>query len=252
MSQKIDISIFDKIPSQTSVEDKESILFAMQLIKKIKSNYIYLEIGSHLGGSMQPFLADNHCQKIYSIDKRPESQPDERGRSYDYINNSSANMTENIRNFFGAEVLNKITIFDSDASNVPKDMITPKPDICFIDGEHTNRAVISDFNFCKKVSEESCIMLFHDAQYVFRAINKIKKQLKNESTTFKATLLRGCVYSIFLGPHSDQLYLDSKSFSEDEAIFFKKASFALFKLRISNKYPRLYQLLKTIKSFFDN
>ena len=40
----------------------------------------YLEIGSHLGGSLQALVADPRCMEIVSIDTRPDSQPDDRGR----------------------------------------------------------------------------------------------------------------------------------------------------------------------------
>ena len=40
------------------------------------------EIGSHLGGSIQPYLLNSASLRIYSIDPRPPSQPDERERDW--------------------------------------------------------------------------------------------------------------------------------------------------------------------------
>ena len=78
-----DIEHFFPVPSATSASDKLFLLGAMRLVREAGA-YRYLEIGSHLGGSLTPFLMDPTCEAVFSIDDRGRVQPDERGISFDY------------------------------------------------------------------------------------------------------------------------------------------------------------------------
>jgi hypothetical protein len=91
---RLDLALFEKISSQTTEDDKRSLLAIQNATREIYPNYNYLEIGSHLGGSIQPHLVDEKCAKIYSIDKRPLVQPDERGVNYGYPENSTQRMLD--------------------------------------------------------------------------------------------------------------------------------------------------------------
>ena len=96
--QSLDVSLFEKIYSQTGIEDRESLL-AIQNTTRNKyapTPYAYLEIGSHLGGSIQPYLMDPQCSQIYSIDPRPRQQPDDRCPGYiaNYEHNTTERMLE--------------------------------------------------------------------------------------------------------------------------------------------------------------
>jgi len=71
MISTLDINLFNEISSETSPADKFSLLAIQNALRQRKRSYVYLEIGSHLGGTIQPHLMDPQCQKIYSIDKRP-------------------------------------------------------------------------------------------------------------------------------------------------------------------------------------
>ena len=95
MIDAIDTGLFAMIPSQTTDEDRRTLLSIQRFIRK-NGEYAYLEIGSHLGGTIQPHYLDPRCSLIYSIDKRPPFQPDERGRNFDYPDNSTEKMLENI------------------------------------------------------------------------------------------------------------------------------------------------------------
>jgi len=88
----LDISLFSAIESQSTDDDKRSLLACQLAVRELRDPYIYLEIGSYIGGSIQPYLLDPRCKRIYSIDKRPAKQPDERGIDYIYENNSTARM----------------------------------------------------------------------------------------------------------------------------------------------------------------
>src|ERR1700680_2558613 len=83
------ITLFSQIPSQTTDADKRSLLAAQVCTRECIDRYVYLDIGSHFGGSIHQHLLDPKCRKIYSIDKRPETQPDERGPLYEYPGNST-------------------------------------------------------------------------------------------------------------------------------------------------------------------
>jgi len=123
--EKLDTSLFQAVPSQTSDADRRSLLAVQREIRK--EPYAYLEIGSHLGGTIQPHYADPACQRIYSIDKRPRCQPDERGERFEYKENSTATMLDNLRRAFPDVASDKITTFDADAAEVPPQEIMPPP-----------------------------------------------------------------------------------------------------------------------------
>src|SRR5215469_1027867 len=90
----LDISLFSAIPSQTSYEEKRGLLAAQFAIRDLRTSYDYLEIGSHLGGSIQPHLLDPKCRCICSIDRRLGVQADNRGIPYKYPDNSTARMLD--------------------------------------------------------------------------------------------------------------------------------------------------------------
>ena len=80
--ESFDLSLFERIPSQTSPEDKRALLCVQKAIAKNHKSFAYYEIGSHLGGSIQPYLVDPRCTKIYSIDPRPFVGPDDRSEGW--------------------------------------------------------------------------------------------------------------------------------------------------------------------------
>ena len=124
----LDISLFDAIPSQTTIDDRRSLLLLQSCVRNY-NDYVYLEIGSHLGGTIQPYYVDLRCRLIYSIDKRPLLQPDERGQIFEYPANSTARMLENLRNTFPHANHNKMITFDCDASEINTNIIAEKPHI---------------------------------------------------------------------------------------------------------------------------
>ena len=93
----VGLTLFYKIPAQLSDGDKRSFLAILRAHGELYGEYKYLEIGSHLGGSIALVLLDQKCRKIYSIDKRPAVQPDDTGKAYHYPKNSTARMMANLR-----------------------------------------------------------------------------------------------------------------------------------------------------------
>ena len=128
--ESFDLRLFEKISSQTSDGDKRSLLAIQRGLRALADGYVYLEIGSYLGGSLQPHLLDERCRHIYSIDKRPLSQPDARGINYVYQHNSTARMLENLRGVDSAAVA-KIATIDNDAKNIGKERIERRPQYLF-------------------------------------------------------------------------------------------------------------------------
>lgn len=244
--QSQDIGLFSAIPSETSEDDKRSLLLLQKCIRE-SGSYVYLEIGSHLGGSIQPHYVDPLCKLIYSIDKRPLVIPDERGRNFEYPDNSSARMLSMLANTFPSVNSRKIEVFDCDASDVDHSDITEKPHLCFIDGEHTNSAVFSDFKFCLDNSCPDSIICFHDANFIFRGIQSIKAYLSEKSLRFEGIMLGGCTYVILLNEavetYSDKL----RPFCQSESNYFKKARILLLKERLNHRWPLIYRGLRLAK-----
>ena len=157
-----DISVF-RVPSQTTVDDRWSLLRLQRLVRQAYRPYSYLEVGSHLGGSIFPHLVDERCSSIVSIDPRPEAQPDQRGRDFFYDGNTTRRMLDTLSAAAGEAALVKIRTFDSDVSTVAPKQVGRNIRLALIDGEHTNRAAFRDFSQVLKMVERDSIIAFHDS-----------------------------------------------------------------------------------------
>ena len=166
-----------------------------------RGTFAYLEIGSHLGGSIQPYLLDERCRAVYSIDPRPLSQLDDRKRGHivHYEGNSTERMRERLRSLDAAQFA-KVVCFESDASLVDPARLVPRPDVGFIDGEHTRRAVLSDYAFCRKALSPTGTILFDDFPIVYPAVIQIVRSLRASGEAFAAFRLDGKVFGLFLDP----------------------------------------------------
>lgn len=183
-----DISVFDPVPTQLGAEDRRSILAAQGWIAERFGTYAYLEIGSYLGGSLQPHLADPRCEIVYSVDPRPRLMRDERGLLIEYPDNTTDRMIRALKPSY-ANRLAKLRTFDMDARSLPKDAIAPRPRICFIDGEHTDHAVLSDFSVCLDLVEQPGVIMFDDANLVYGALARCIAALKDRQLEHRAYVL---------------------------------------------------------------
>lgn len=195
--ETLDISLFSPILSQTTDADRKSLLALQACTRGTLGCYVYLEIGSHLGGSIQPHLRDPKCKKIYSIDKRPPAQPDDRGSLYEYADNSTARMLSLLA-AVDPEGVAKIESIDGDTKSISSSRIRQAPNLCFVDGEHTSTAVVADFDFCLRVCAEGASIVFHDAQTVFRGLRSVVSRLKRSRREFSSHALSDMVYVICL------------------------------------------------------
>lgn len=192
-----DLSVYDPVDTQLFREDRLSLLALQAAFRRWKRPYTYLEIGSHLGGSLQPFLADPECALVISIDPRPPTQPDERGVDFSYPGNSTERMLEALRPTYAAS-LGKLRTYDSDAAGVTA--IPSPPDICFIDGEHTDAAVRSDVASCFRLGATTGVLAFDDLHVVFRGYAAVLADLRRRRVAHRAYVLPRKIGVIELGP----------------------------------------------------
>jgi hypothetical protein len=193
----LDISLFKPIRSQSFRDDRRAWLMIQRALRVAKAGYAYLEIGSHLGGSIQQHLLDPLCAKIYSIDKRPAVQADERGKMYAYQGNSTQRMLDNLR-AIDAVAVNKIECFDSDASEIDPARIGTPPDFCFIDGEHTREAAMRDFVFCLKVAAPDAVIAFHDDYIIQHGLSAVVQELDRRAIPFQSRKMPAATFAIGL------------------------------------------------------
>lgn len=194
----LDLKLFEKINSQSTEHDKKTLLAIQAATRELKPDYKYLEIGSYLGGSIQPHLLDDKCAKIYSIDKRPPIQPDERGIDYAYENNSTERMLEKLKEV-APDKMEKIVTIDGDSGEISSSQVADKIELCFIDGEHTDAAVLRDFKFCLSVLAENGAISFHDSQITYNGIADSLKYLDEKSIPYRAYILPHIVFVIEIG-----------------------------------------------------
>jgi len=225
------------VESQTSHNDKVSLLRIQRLIGSRLDTYAYAEVGSHLGGTLAPHLADPHCRMAISIDPRPLEHPDAFGRSFVYNGNSTARMLEVLRSALPESCLAKLTTFDLDAAEVPRAEINARADLLMIDGEHTVVAAFSDVMSLLPVVSENAVLSFHDANLVADAIRNLERFFSYADVKFATVFLADNVCAIGLrgmadpvaeelGPHAldrDRFLVDArKQVLQDIALNYMK------------------------------
>lgn len=169
---------FRHIESQMSLGDKRSLLDLRDLVAQ-SGPFSYLEVGSHLGGSLQPFVVDDRCTAIFSIDPRPPSQPDNRlpkTERYRYEDNSTERMLSLLNEIPEANI-DKIKTFEADTKSIDPSLIGPEPALCLIDGEHTDVAALQDALFCAAAAPRS-VVAFHDRGVIGRGIGAFMRVIK--------------------------------------------------------------------------
>jgi len=195
--QNLDITLFARILSQTTDADKKSLLAVQACTREGAGEYVYLEIGSYLGGSIQPHFLDPKCRKIYSIDKRQLVSRDERTEEPGYPGNSKDHMLSLLA-AIDSDQGRKIDCVDGESKSISPSRISVPPNLCFIDGEHTPEAVVADFDFCLRVCAAGATIVFHDSQIVFRGLRSAISEMKRKGTQFSAHAMSDVVYVICL------------------------------------------------------
>ena len=239
----LDVSIF-KIQSQTSANDRRSFLAVHNAMRSWKSEYVYLECGSHIGGSLLPHILDPKCRVAYSVDKRPTIQPDERGISYEYAQNSSQRMIETLRQQVTTrDILRKLRTFDKDARELTAENIQDRPDLVMIDAEHTNAAVFSDFLSIYRLCHPSTIYLFHDANLILPGLENIETFLHYTGVTFDSYVLPDVVYVLALNEARKVLEPIGTRYGQDKNRF---AIWSQRQLKRWHFWSPLYAMLRSL------
>jgi len=182
-----------KIYSQSSYNDKFSLLLVQEGVKWVLGDYKYLEIGSYLGGSLLPHLKDPKCTSAISIDKRGIRQKDNRGIDFFYLNNTTERMLKELARYCSKEEMEKLECIEGETTT--KSFAVNKPDLCFIDGEHTDYMAASDFSFCYAHMKQG-VIIFHDMDLVYQAIKHVLEDIEGE---FVAYSLPDSIFVVELG-----------------------------------------------------
>ncbi len=244
-----DLSLFDGITSQLEPGDKKSLLAIQNAVRRLLGSYRYLEIGSYLGGSLQPHVVDPRCTAIVSIDKRIDIPADERVDAITYPENTTRHMLSLLERL-SPDGARKIRTIDADAADIDPGSLEGPQDLCFIDGEHTDAAVRSDFRFCRSVLAPNGAILFHDANLVFSGIAEILRDLRGDHVPFHAYVLPCTVFVIEFGNcplHATDGLRDLLA-DNHEAYLYGMLSMEHYR-SVYNSWP--VQTLRRIKHFSD-
>jgi hypothetical protein len=104
-------------------------------------------------------------------------------------------MLENLRRV-APGAMHKLVCFATDARCVPAAEIDEAPDICFIDGRHTNEAVLSDFCFCLGVCASDAAIVFHDAGVTRSGIKECMRLLRRSGRAYVSHKLPGNTFVV--------------------------------------------------------
>jgi hypothetical protein len=233
------------VESQTSHNDKVSFLRLQRLIRSRLDNYVYSEVGSHLGGTLAPHLADPRCRMAISIDSRPLEHPDAFGRSFVYQGNSTARMVERLKSVLPETCLSKLSTFDLDAAEVCHTEIKARPDLVMIDGEHTIVAAFSDVMSLLPVVSENAVISFHDANLVADAIRNLERFFIYAGIKFATVFLPDNVCAIGLRDAADHIATELRPHALDRDRFLVNARRHVFEC-IALNYMRDFTSWKLI------
>lgn len=197
----LDTSIFRDL-SQTSENDRRSLLRVQAFMRARTPGYRYVEVGSFVGGTLLPHLLDPACASLLSIDPRPQhAYPDARGddwaQDHNYEGVTTVLMLQFLEQYVSPEQLGKLATIDADASAAPAGEIGIR-DLALIDGEHTDAAVLSDVSSLLPVMSEDALIAFHDVDLVRGGIDAALARLDEAGIAHRLFLLPDVVGVIAL------------------------------------------------------
>jgi Methyltransferase domain len=167
--ESLDISLYEVIPAQLGIWDRRALLGLHAAVATSLESFSYLEIGSYLGGSLQVLVRDPSCARIISIDPRLSYVPDPRVPEWEYEDNTTEHMMSRLRRIPDADT-SKLVVLDTRSEDVSSDALPGCPSFCFIDGEHTDEAVLRDAELCMAAIDDEGLIAFHDSSIVRRGI----------------------------------------------------------------------------------
>jgi hypothetical protein len=152
-----DVSLFEHVLSQTTEADRASLLALHESIRR--AEFRYLEVGSHIGGSLQVVVRDPRCVEIVSIDPRPVTPG--------YPKNSTDRMMRALSVVPGADLSKLRTV---EASTAELDPAEFNADFALIDGDHSDESALRDGKFALRTGAK--LIAFHDRDLVPGAIDR--------------------------------------------------------------------------------
>jgi hypothetical protein len=194
----LDVTLFEHVESQTTPDDRRSLLALHAALAETCGTFSCLEIGSFRGGSLQALVADERCTRITSIDPRTRFAPDDRPELpiVDYTTaNTTREMLEGLARIPQADV-SKIHSIEASTADISPSQVE-RPDFCFVDGEHTRSAVLRDARFCRAAMTGRGVIAFHDFPIVEPAIVEFLRETPNPKSGY---LLRNNVFVVELDP----------------------------------------------------
>jgi hypothetical protein len=172
----LDSDLFSLIEAQSAEWDRRALLALHAAAADVCGPFAYLEIGSYRGGSLQALMRDPRCRHVMSIDLRPAGQtPDARPGAVEYQWNTTEHMLTLLRGLPHVQ-MGKLTTFEAGTDALRASDLPVKPDYCFIDGEHTDDAVLRDARFCARALNGTGVIAFHDCYVTSRAINTFVRE----------------------------------------------------------------------------
>ena len=177
--EALDVDLFSFVPMQALKSDARALLALHTAVAATETPFAYLEIGSFRGGSLQALVADPRCSRLMSIDPRTAETPDETRGTYTYEENTTALMLELLSQVPGADMA-KLTTFENTTEAMSPAALPQRPDCCFIDGEHSDHAVLTDARFCAEALGGAGVIAFHDWGIVRSAIKAFVRERRRD------------------------------------------------------------------------
>ena len=196
--ESLDPELLAEIESETTMEDRRSLLALQLACRRKHPAFSWLEVGSHLGGSLQALVRDPACVRIESIDPRPQEFSDERVRSkISYPDNSTERMLELLGRVDSADT-SKIRTHEATTGELdPAEF--EAPEVCFIDGEHTDAACAADAEFCRRVLRDNGVIAFHDITVIYKAVLAFVMRLDGAGVPHRLAYMRDLVFAVEIG-----------------------------------------------------
>jgi hypothetical protein len=192
----LDESLFSLIEAQLTDWDARALLAIHAATAARLGQFAYLEVGSYLGGSLQVVMRDPRCTDVMSVDLRCELSPDNRGPESVYNGNTTARMLEQLAKLPDVDLM-KLSTFDAGTDALLAAELPVRPSVAFVDGEHTDEAVLRDAYFCAEALRGCGVIAFHDYPVVADGISQFVRGAWSEISF--ALAFTGRVFAIELG-----------------------------------------------------
>jgi hypothetical protein len=95
--------------------------------------------------------------------------------------------------------MSKLETIEADASRIDPNALDVVPDLCLIDGLHTDEAVVADFSLCRALAGDDCVFVFHDSEMIYGGFERIVAELENEGVPFGAYPLPEILFVLEIG-----------------------------------------------------